>query len=614
MKRLILCFIATTLFLSSTAWTQQATLNFQGVLREPTGAAVPDGAYQLTFKLYDAANSGSLIWTEVQSSVEVKNGIFSADLGSVTPFTGVGFDQEYWLGITVGTDAELTPRSRLTSAPYALSLVGADNKFPSSGNVGIGTASPAKKLHVEGDSYFNGKIGIGANAPSKPLQVNGISYFNGNVGIKTDGSNTATIDLAIGDYDTGLDQISDGILAIKANGSEKMRITSSGNVGIGTDSPGAPLQISPSTNANPANNGLYIYNTATTNTSHAILAARVNGASAGDPFLSFDVNGVIGWSIGIDNSDDDKLKFANDWDDLSANTRMTIKTNGYVGIGTTDPKAPLHVVGSSYAHSNDMTWIDRCIGMHDGGGGSYTFAPAGIFSSDVLVTGKIVGLCDIDYSDVRSKKVIGQSDRQTDLDTIRKLTITDYNWIDTHYGQNEKKLIAQEVKEIYPQAVSYIPKAIPNVFQMAQSFSYDKLTKHLTISTDKPHDCQPGDFMEIHTDTEKLSQVEVEAAPTPNTVVIACEKAPERVFVYGKWVDDFHAVDYDAISMLNVSATQALADEVDALKAENAALKLELTTVTSKLAEFERFQAEFAAFKEFMRHQKPSVVQTSMKP
>ena len=46
--------------------------------------------------------------------------------------------------------------------------------------------------------------------------------------------------------------------------------------------------------------------------------------------------------------------------------------------------------------------------------------------------------------------------------------------------------------------------------------------------------------------------------------------------MYGKQVDDLLNVDYDAVSMLNVSATQALSRQLEALKKENEALKEEI--------------------------------------
>lgn len=49
---------------------------------------------------------------------------------------------------------------------------------------------------------------------------------------------------------------------------------------------------------------------------------------------------------------------------------------------------------------------------------------------------------------------------------------------------------------------------------------------------------------------------------------------PEKVFVYGKEVNDFRTVDYDKIHNLNVSATQELARRVAQLEAANAGLQL----------------------------------------
>jgi hypothetical protein len=72
-------------------------------------------------------------------------GVYSVVLGAVNPLN-VAFDQIYYLGLTLPGGPEHTPRAKLTSAPYALSLLGQDNKFPSTGNVGIGTTAPTTGL------------------------------------------------------------------------------------------------------------------------------------------------------------------------------------------------------------------------------------------------------------------------------------------------------------------------------------------------------------------------------------------------------------------------------------------------------------------------------------
>jgi len=88
-------------------------------------------------------------------------------------------------------------------------------------------------------------------------------------------------------------------------------------------------------------------NSAAVSTAHAILSVQVNGSSSGDPFVSFDVNGVTGWSAGIDNSDNDNFKISQSWSDVGANTRVTITSSrvylnstgsrGYSGYVITSP-------------------------------------------------------------------------------------------------------------------------------------------------------------------------------------------------------------------------------------------------------------------------------------
>ena len=151
------------LLLSGIQLQAQATLSVQGnIIQNFTGAAIDNGSYDITFKLYTTDAGGTPIWTEVQS-VNMIGGVYSVVLGAVNPLN-VPFDQPYYLGLTIPGGPEHTPRAKLTAAPYALSLLGQDNKFPSTGNVGIGTATPTAKLQVEGSTVLDGSIATGQAA------------------------------------------------------------------------------------------------------------------------------------------------------------------------------------------------------------------------------------------------------------------------------------------------------------------------------------------------------------------------------------------------------------------------------------------------------------------
>jgi microcystin-dependent protein len=113
---------------------------------------------------------------------------------------------------------------------------------------------------------------------------------------------------------------------------------------------------------NPINTNVpvsYVINQASNAvTANAILAARVNGANSGDPFISLDIAGVQGWSVGIDNSDSDKFKIASNWANVATNTRLTIETGGNVIIGTGNSTTRLTVnpLGSSLTGGIPVGW------------------------------------------------------------------------------------------------------------------------------------------------------------------------------------------------------------------------------------------------------------------
>lgn len=150
--KLTLCLLFSFAAYVQTSFAQ-ANLSVQGTIQKSTGATVDDGDYSLTFKLYTTETGGTAVWSETQPNVSITGGVYSVTLGTVEPLTAA-FDQTYYLGITVGSGAELTPRARLTSSPYALSLIGQSNTFPSAGAVGVGTATPTagNELHVKDET------------------------------------------------------------------------------------------------------------------------------------------------------------------------------------------------------------------------------------------------------------------------------------------------------------------------------------------------------------------------------------------------------------------------------------------------------------------------------
>lgn len=148
--------IATSWLIASPAQAIVGTneqINFQGRLFNAQGAVVPDGYYNIQFKIYQDgtgqnANNpgGTLRWTENylntnSQGVQVKNGYMSVDLGSVNPFgTQVDWNQSVlWLSMNIGNtntscanfavcgpDGEMTPMKRLSSSVYALNAANAN--------------------------------------------------------------------------------------------------------------------------------------------------------------------------------------------------------------------------------------------------------------------------------------------------------------------------------------------------------------------------------------------------------------------------------------------------------------------------------------------------------
>lgn len=100
----------------------EGVLVYSGYLRSSAGP--PETAPQnLTFALYEAATGGSAVWTQVSNVQPDTQGWFSVALGGTAhAFPASEFLTQTWLGITVGSEAEMAPRTKLGAAPTALAI------------------------------------------------------------------------------------------------------------------------------------------------------------------------------------------------------------------------------------------------------------------------------------------------------------------------------------------------------------------------------------------------------------------------------------------------------------------------------------------------------------
>ena len=110
------------------ASTVEYPISIQGILTDGNGDPVSNGAHDITFSIYDDATGGTRLWQESQTLVS-SGGLFDALLGSSSPMdpSVVDDNPEAYLGIRIGTDAELAPRIRLAYAPYAIKAVRSDD-------------------------------------------------------------------------------------------------------------------------------------------------------------------------------------------------------------------------------------------------------------------------------------------------------------------------------------------------------------------------------------------------------------------------------------------------------------------------------------------------------
>ena len=212
------------------------TIGFQGRLLNAAGVPVPNGSYNIQFKLYEGGTgdsknntNGQLKWTETyindgnpNGGVPVENGYFSVDLGSKTPFGNlVDWDTDtIWLSLNVAgksvtcsdfgdtetdceDDGEMLPMKRITATPYAINA-GAVNGKTANDLIQLGQGVQNDTTDLS--SLFINKLGNGnliqlQNASTDVFTVdkNGdIELGSGNHVVNIQGSDDDTIGGSLG--------------------------------------------------------------------------------------------------------------------------------------------------------------------------------------------------------------------------------------------------------------------------------------------------------------------------------------------------------------------------------------------------------------------------------
>lgn len=328
-------------------------------------------------------------------------------------------------------------------------------RISSSGNVGIGTTSPTSILNLVGGGI---KIHNGfANNTARPAlttsnignyEIRGVGSITGtsqqdggddgflrlSAGGGTNPSTTQS-SIDISGYSLNADMNSN--IVMRTSGTERMRISSSGNLGLGTTSPTTALHIQNSNSigsGDPASNtvpGIYLFNNNNASgTAHSILALRTGGAGGGKPYISLDAASQFGYSIGLDNPNN-RLLINSTW-----NFDMTNSLNNIVTINEFG-KNRVAVSAESAAASSD--WPSGW----GGGFTTYDISCLGIYYSTLTAR-----------SDVRLKNSIKDVD-ETAVNKYMKLRPVNYYWNKGKSSDTklEYGLIAQEVEKIFPEMV-----------------------------------------------------------------------------------------------------------------------------------------------------------------
>lgn len=365
---------------------------------------------------------------------------------------------------------------------------------------------------------------------------------------------------------------SSGQLTFTKSGNTSPTVTVGNNTNT-TNENAVHIETSVASATTPVSNSmLYCFNNNNDNTSaNSIVTIRTAGSGGGNPMLSMDVRGVAGWNMCVDNRDNCKFKINNDWAGVSS--AMTIDRNQYIGVGTDSPVAPLHITRkrqglpvafqSNYIDAQQHTQnFDRVNLRFTGGntiGGWALVCDGGgrIYADSIFCT------ATAQSSDVRIKKDITLLSAEKTWEIVDNIRPRTYKFIDqvTNTANLQYGLIAQEVEEIIPDAVTYSENYLPNIFRPC-----DVIDGMLII--DAGVDLKTGIKTKLMGNSQDSYIVVTGKDETDGQWNFECSDKIEdgNYFCYGTEVNDFRSIDYNSILCVTVNAVKDLHEQVNHLQ------------------------------------------------
>ena len=213
----------------------------------------------------------------------------------------------------------------------------------------------------------------------------------------------------------------------------------------------------------------------------------------------------------------------------------------------------IKITGSGIETINSGVSIYYIGGPNNAGTGSVTSTGTVAFScaNVALFKGSIYV-----SSDNRIKNNI-KNINSNSIDKILKLKPVSFNYIDIICNnKNNIGFIAQDVKEILPDAISYINDFIPNIYKV-----FDVKEDIITTNEDLTTLLKNEDIIQII--NEKNNKEEFKIIEITSTYIKINKKYEyNKCFIYGKQINDYHTINYNYIYTLHISATQELYSKI----------------------------------------------------